>query len=73
MVAYFRIINDASPTAWDQSILHDGDDAHVWLAGDADKTPATRPINVGRAAEGVDRPLDGLNPNDNVVLAAGGD
>jgi cobalt-zinc-cadmium efflux system membrane fusion protein len=73
MAARFRFLNDPSPAAPDRSILYDGNDGHVRLAGDTDKTPAVRPINIGRVTEGVARSLDRLNADNKVVTATGED
>jgi len=73
MFARFSIItgpsNGPSPAVPDQSVVYEGADAHVWVANDADKTLAIRPIKVGRSSDGVVQVLAGLKPGDKVVTS----
>lgn len=73
MFARFSIItgpsNGPSPAVPDQSVVYEGADAHVWVANDADKTLAIRPIKVGRSSDGVVQVVDGLKPGDKVVTS----
>jgi cobalt-zinc-cadmium efflux system membrane fusion protein len=73
MFARFRIINGPStgesPAVLEKSVVYEGANAHVWLANDADKTLAVRPIKAGRVADGLVQVLDGLKPGDKVVTS----
>jgi membrane fusion protein, heavy metal efflux system len=73
MFARFRIINGPSkgpsPAVPDRSIVYEGANAHVWVANEADKTLAIRPIKVGRMTDGVVQVLDGLKPGEKIVTS----
>jgi cobalt-zinc-cadmium efflux system membrane fusion protein len=73
MFARFRIIDGPStgpsPAVPSASVVYEGADAHVWLANEADKTLAIRPIKIGRTIDGEVQVLDGLKPGDKVVTS----
>jgi cobalt-zinc-cadmium efflux system membrane fusion protein len=73
MFARFRIIDgpSAGPSSavLDRSVVYEGNNAHVWVANEADKTLAIRPIKIGHLAGGVVQVLDGLRPDDKVVTS----
>jgi cobalt-zinc-cadmium efflux system membrane fusion protein len=73
MFARFRIVNGpaegASVAVPDRAVVHEGAEAHVWIANDADRTLAIRPIRVGRVTGGVAQVLEGLKPGEKVVTS----
>jgi cobalt-zinc-cadmium efflux system membrane fusion protein len=73
MFARFRIINGPStgesPAVLEKSVVYEGANAHVWLANDANRTLAIRPIKAGRVSDGLVQVLDGLKPGDKVVTS----
>jgi cobalt-zinc-cadmium efflux system membrane fusion protein len=69
MFASFSIITGtdvAAPGVPQQAIVYEGDDAHVWVAGE-DGTIAARMIRPGRASEGMVEVTAGLAPGEKVV------
>ena len=73
MFARFRIVNGpaegASVAVPDRAVVHEGAEAHVWIANDDDRTLAIRPIRVGRVTGGVAQVLEGLKPGEKVVTS----
>jgi membrane fusion protein, heavy metal efflux system len=73
MFASFRIIsaaaNGPSPAVPDRAVIHEGADAHVWVATPTDKTLALRQIKIGREIDGTAQVLAGLRPGDSVVTS----
>jgi cobalt-zinc-cadmium efflux system membrane fusion protein len=72
MFASFRIITSedaAAPGVPEAAIVYEGEDAHVWLANDKDKTLEIRPIKIGRIRRGVVEALEGLKPGDKIVTS----
>jgi membrane fusion protein, heavy metal efflux system len=72
MFATFRIItgqNEASPAVPVSAIVHEGDDAHVWVENETDKTLEIRPIKQGFVYQGQVQVLAGLKAGEKVVTA----
>jgi cobalt-zinc-cadmium efflux system membrane fusion protein len=72
MFASFRILTGAAsahPAVPKDAVVYEGDSAHVWVADDAAKTLAIRPITAGRSADGSVEVLAGLHAGEAVVTA----
>lgn len=71
MFAHFSIVTGGATTAPavpEAAIIHEGDTARVWVAGDG-KTLALRQIRTGRGHDGLVEVLAGLSPGETVVTS----
>jgi membrane fusion protein, heavy metal efflux system len=71
MFANFAIITGQASTAPAvrlSAIVHEGEQARVWVAGDGDSL-ALREIRTGRTEDGMVEVLSGLEPGENVVTS----
>jgi membrane fusion protein, heavy metal efflux system len=72
MFATFRIItgkDEASPAVPVSAIVHEGDDAHVWVENETNRTLEIRPITQGFVYQGQVQVLTGLKAGEKVVTA----
>jgi cobalt-zinc-cadmium efflux system membrane fusion protein len=72
MFASFRIITSedaAAPAVPESAVVFEGDQAHVWVANEKDKTLEIRPIKVGRERLGMIEALAGLKPGEQIVTS----
>lgn len=70
MFASFDIITGAggaAPAVPDGAVVHEGSDAHVWVAHPKDRTIVSRPIRTGRVSDGMVQVTSGLHAGEQVV------